>query len=108
VACTTPCGMIRLVVNSSISRVNATTVKATYSIQNIGTAQADNVQMTTAKLGVTNGGPLPFVGNIPANNTSPSFDVFFTNSTPGAVTTLTLGGTYTGGTFSTTKKVTIP
>lgn len=108
VTCTTPCGIIRLLVNSSLTRVNATTVKATYNVQNIGTAQADNVQVTTAKLGVTNGSPLAFVGNVPANNTSPSFDVFFTNSTPGAVTTLTLGGTYTGGTFSTTKKVTIP
>ncbi|MGH9880196.1 MAG: S8 family serine peptidase, partial [Pyrinomonadaceae bacterium] len=106
--CTVPCGVVRLVVESTLTRVNATTVKATYRVRNTGTAQADNVQLTTAKLGATNGGPLAFIGSIPANNSSPFFDVFFTNSTPGAISTLTLGGTYTGGTFSSTKKVTIP
>jgi hypothetical protein len=35
-------------------------------------------------------------------------DVFFTNSTPGASSTLKLEGTYTGGSFSSNKRVTIP
>jgi len=106
--CTVPCGVVRLVITSELERVNATLVKATFRVQNTGTAQADNVQLTTARLGATNGGPFPFIGSIPANNQSPPFDVFFTNSTPGATSTLTLGGTFTGGTFSSTKRVTIP
>jgi hypothetical protein len=106
--CTTPCGIVRLVVTSTLERTNGTTVKATYIINNTGTAQANNVQLTTARLGSTNGAPLAFIGNIPANNQSPPFEVFFTNSTPGASSTLALGGAYTGGTFSSTKRVTIP
>jgi hypothetical protein len=34
--------------------------------------------------------------------------VNFANSTPGASAVLSVGGTYTGGTFSTNKRITIP
>jgi subtilisin-like proprotein convertase family protein len=108
-SCTANCGNVRLVVTSTLTRVNATTVKATYRVQNTGTILASNVQLTNAKLGVTVGSPLPqAVGSIPPGNFSSFFDVFFTNSTPGANTTLTLSGNYTGGTFSSTKPVTVP
>ena len=107
--CTTPCGTVRLVVTSTISRINATTVKATYRVKNIGTILADDVTLTNSKLGTTTGGPLPqFIGDLPPDIESPPFDQFFTNSTPGASTTLKLDGTYTGGTFSSTKRVTVP
>jgi subtilisin-like proprotein convertase family protein len=108
-ACTTPCGIVRLVVTSTITRVNATQVKVTYRVQNTGTILANDVTLTSAMLGATNGGPLPsFIGDLPPDIQSPPFDVFFTNSTPGASTTLKLEGTYTGGTFSSSKRVTIP
>jgi hypothetical protein len=58
---------------------------------------------------VTIGAPLPQpLGNINPAAFSSFTDVFFTNSTPGANTTLQLSGTYTGGTFSSTKPVTVP
>jgi subtilisin-like proprotein convertase family protein len=108
-SCTTPCGMARLVVTSTLTRDNGTTVRATYRIENTGTVQADNVQLTTAQLGSTNGTPLPqSLGSIPPGGFSAFSDVFFTNSTPGASSTLRLNGTYIGGTFSSTKRVTIP
>jgi len=110
-ACIAPsCGMVRLVVLvDSLTRTNATTVRATYRVRNIGTLLADDVTLTNAKLGSTTGGPLPtFIGDIPPDTSSPPFDVFFTNSTPGASSTLMLGGTYTGGTFASTRRVTIP
>ncbi len=108
-SCTTPCGNVRLVVTSTLARLNATTVQATYRVQNTGTAMATNVMLTTAKLGATNGAPLPqALGNIAPNATAGPFTVNFTNSSPGASSTLTLGGTYTGGTFTSTKRVTIP
>jgi hypothetical protein len=34
--------------------------------------------------------------------------VNFVNSSPGSSSTLNLGGTYTGGTFGSTKRVTVP
>jgi hypothetical protein len=106
--CTVPCGLVRLVVTSTLTRIDATTVRVRYQIQNTGTVLASNVQMTSIKLGVTNGTPLALVGNIAPGATSAPFDAFFTNSTPGANTTLKLGGTYTGGSFSSTKPVTVP
>ena len=108
-ACTTPCGIVRLTVTSTITRESATVVKVTYQVKNTGTILADDVTLTNSKLGATTGGPLPqFVGDLPPDIQSPPFDQFFTNSTPGASTTLSLGGTYVGGTFSSSKRVTIP
>ncbi len=109
VVCTTPCGIVRLVVTSTLSCVNPTTVKATYQISNTGTAAANNVMLTTAQLGTVTGTPLPqAVGNIPAFGSSGFFDVFFSPSPAPGASTLKLGGTYTGGTFSNTKRVTVP
>jgi hypothetical protein len=97
------------VVTSTLSCVNPTTVKATYQISNTGTAAANNVMLTTAQLGTVNGTPLPqAVGNIPAFGASAFFDVFFSPSPAPGASTLKLGGTYTGGTFSNTKRVTVP
>ncbi len=107
--CTTPCGIVRLVVTSTLTRVNATTVKATYRVQNTGTVTANSVQLTNAKLGVAVGSPLPqALGSIAPGAFSAFTDVFFTNSTPGGNTILQLSGNYTGGTFSSTKPVTVP
>ena len=108
VNCTTPCGVVRLVVTSTLSRVNASTVQATVRVENTGTSTASAVSLTTATLGATNGTPLPqSLGSI-APGASVSTTVNFANSTPGASSTLKLEGTYTGGTFSSTKRVTIP
>ncbi len=103
------CRIPRLVVNSTLTRDNATTVRATYMVQNVGAVTAINVMLTTAMLGSTNGTPLPQpLGNLAPGQTSAPMAVFFTNSTPGASSTLRLNGTYTGGTFTSTKRVTIP
>ena len=106
--CTVPCGSANVVVTSTLVRMNATTVVGNISIQNIGAVTANNVNLTTAKLGATNGTPLPqSVGNL-APGATVNKTVNFTNSTPGATSNLVIGGTYTGGSFSTTKRVTIP
>ena len=105
--CTTPCGGVRLLVKSSLSRTSSTTVQANITIQNIGTLQADNTMMTTATLGANSGAPLPqALGNI-APGSSASVVVNFNNSMGGA-STLAVGGTYSGGTFSSTRRVTVP
>ena len=108
--CNTACDIVRLVVTSTLARDNATTVRATYTVQNIGRVTANNVMLTTAMLGSANTTTtLPqLLGNLGPGQTSAPMAVLFTNSTPGASSTLKLGGTYDGGTFSSTKRVTIP
>jgi hypothetical protein len=64
--------------------------------------------LTLARLGATNGTPLPqTLGNIAPGATVNGI-VNFANSTPGASSVLSLGGTYTGGTFNSSRRVTIP
>lgn len=103
------CRIPRLVVSATLTRSNATTVKTTYTVQNLGAVPANDTRLTNARLGMTPGTPLPqSLGNIAPGGTSNPMDVFFTNATPGQEANLTLGGTYTGGTFSSTKRVNIP
>ncbi|HXQ73950.1 MAG TPA: S8 family serine peptidase [Pyrinomonadaceae bacterium] len=107
-SCTVPCGSANVVVTSSLVRMNATTVVANITLQNIGAVAANNVNLSTAKLGATNGTPLPQAAGNLAPGATVNKTVSFTNSTPGATSNLVIGGTYTGGSFSTTKRVTIP
>jgi len=105
----TSCGTVSIVVSNSLTRLNASTVQVTYTVQNTGKATANNVMLTDARLGATNGTPLPQpVGNLAPGATSAPMVVNFTNSTPGTNALLRLNGTYTGGVFNNTKCVTIP
>jgi hypothetical protein len=107
-SCTASCGSANVVVNATLNRTSSSTVVGNISIQNIGSVTANNVMLSNAKLGATNGTPLPqSAGNLAPGATF-NTTVTFTNSTPGAASTLVVGGTYTGGSFSTTKRVTIP
>jgi hypothetical protein len=106
--CTTPCGGVRLVVTSTLSRVDLSTVRANITVQNIGSEAANGVVLTTTRLGATNGAGLPqTLGNL-APGASANATVNIANSSPGMATTLTVGGTYTGGSFTSTKRVTVP
>jgi parallel beta helix pectate lyase-like protein len=103
-----PCSFVRLVVSSSLSRADASTVVGAIMVQNIGSLPANDVTLNTAKLGTTNGTPLPQgLGNL-APGESATVMVNFSNSTPGSSSMLSVGGTYAGGTFSSNKRVTIP
>ncbi|MFN2511372.1 MAG: choice-of-anchor Q domain-containing protein [Pyrinomonadaceae bacterium] len=104
----TPCAFVRLVVTSAPSRADASTVVGAITVQNIGSLPANDVTLTTAKLGTTNGTPLPQSLGTLAPGASASVSVNFNNSTPGISSVLAVGGTYSGGTFSSSKRVTIP
>lgn len=105
--CTTPCGGVRLVVTSTLSRTSSTTVEANVTVTNTGTLPANAATLTLAKLGVTNGTPLPqALGNIAPGGSS-SVVVTFSSSVGGS-SILRLGGTYAGGSFSSTKPVNVP
>jgi len=99
---------VRLVVTSSLSRANASTVVGALTIQNIGSVTANNVLLTGVKLGATNGTPLPqSLGNLAPGAIVSTF-ANFTNSTPGTASALTVSGNYTGGPFGGGRRVTIP
>lgn len=99
-----PCGLVRLVTTSSLTCTSPSTVQASITVSNIGTLPANSVSLTLAKLGSTDGTPLPqALGNI-GPGSSVATTVTFASS---GGSTLALGGTYTGGTFSSTKRVSI-
>ena len=105
--CVAPCGGVQLVVTSSLTRTTASMVQATINVQNNGSFTANNVVLTTGKLGGTTGTSLPqSLGDIPPGGWAAS-TLFFENSASGA-SVLSLGGTYTGGTFTSTRRLTIP
>lgn len=105
-SCTTPCGIVRLVTSATLVRMGPN-VQATVTVTNTGTVAAANVMLTTAMLGATSGTPLPqSLGTINPGSSVDTLVTFATASTGSS--TLTLGGTFTGGTFSSTRRVSIP
>ena len=99
-----PCGGVRLVTTSTLTCTSPSSVQAVITVTNVGTLPANTVSLTLAKLGATNGTPLPqALGNI-----GPGVSVNTTvNFATSGGTSLALGGTYAGGTFSSTKRVNI-
>jgi len=106
--CTTPCGGVRLMITSQLTRTDGSTVQAIFTVQNTGSETANNVTVTNARLSSTVGSPLPqSLGNIAAGESANAV-VNFANSSPGTSSTLTVNGTYTGGSFSSARRVTVP
>jgi hypothetical protein len=105
-----PTGAATLVLTKTLARDSQNNVVATVTIANTGSAAATNVVLTTAKIATTNGTPLPqSLPNIPAGG-SIQTTVTFSGSVgaQGAGSTLTLGGTYSGGTFNSAARIVLP
>lgn len=100
----TPCGGVRLVTTSTLTCTSPSTVQAMITVSNIGTLPAGSASLTIARLGSTNGTPLPQSLGTIAPGGSATATVNFASS---GGTTLTTGGTFTGGTFNATKRVNI-
>jgi Divergent InlB B-repeat domain len=96
-----------VIVTRTLARVGADVV-VTVMIANGNAAAIANVQITTAKFGAVTGTPMPVnVGSIPAGSVgTASFTL--PNITTGSTGTLTIGGTYTGGTFNSSTRATLP
>ena len=105
---TTPCDDVRLVVTTSLTRTSPSNVQASVNVQNIGTVPANNTMLTTAKVGSTSTStPLPqLLGTIPPSGSVTGVLNFHSSSSGASV--LSVGGTYSGGAFSSSRRVTLP
>jgi hypothetical protein len=102
-------GQPNIVITRSLARVNGQVV-ATLTIANTGGADAPNVVLTTAKIGTTSGTPLPQSLGAIAAGASVQATVTFpgTVGASGTAGSITLSGTYTGGTFTSSARITLP
>jgi hypothetical protein len=105
--CNTACaGAPRISTSTVLSCASGDTV-ATITVNNTGTATATNVMLTTAKLGAVNGTILPQnIGSLGPGASSVRTVTF--SGAPSGSQTLQVGGTFTGGTFNSSRKVTAP
>jgi hypothetical protein len=79
-------------------------------ITNTGGLPAENTELTIGKLNATTGAILPqLLGTIDPGETATATLRFpATVGPPGAIAVLTIGGTYTGSSFSSASKITLP
>jgi hypothetical protein len=102
-------GPATLVVTSVLTRSSGNaTVQIT--VANTGGTAASNVVLTNAKVGADLGTPLPQnLGTIPSGGTAQTtVTVPGSVGAPGAASSLAIGGTFTGGTFSSSTRITLP
>jgi hypothetical protein len=103
----------QLVITKSLSRIGGV-VSVTVTVTNTGGSPANNVQLTVAKIGstgTTTALPLTVgTGTIAGGGGSAQAVVSFPGAvgTAGTATSLTLGGTYTGGSFASTARISLP
>ena len=99
-----------IVVAKTLARNGSGQVVASLNISNTGGVDAPNVKLTVGKINTTSGTPLPqSLGTVAAGGAVPATLTFPGSvGAPGAAAMLTVSGTYTGGSFSTAVRVTIP
>jgi hypothetical protein len=105
--CNTDCaGAPRISTTTTFSCAGGNTV-ATITVSNSGTATANNVVLTTAKIGAVSGTPLPQnLGNLAAGASAVTTVTF--SGAPSGSQTVTVGGTFTGGTYNSARRVPVP
>ena len=97
---------------TTLVRTNCGDIAVAVTVQNTGGVTANDVMVTSATLAspTVNGAPLPKnFGNLAPGQWATTVVIFSGgNSSSGAKKTLTVAGTYTGGTFNDKWKVTLP
>ncbi len=102
---------VNLTWTQTLSRDTSGNIVSTITVTNAGTATAQNVRLTSAVLGTTNTttSPLPTIGNIAPGASAVAVVKFPPGAgTAGSSSVLRIAGTYTGGTFGGSLRVTIP
>ena len=103
--CLTSCAVVGLVATSSLQRMGDVT--ETVTVANTGSVTANNVMLTTAKLGSVNCTPVPQAMGAIAAGSSATAMVTCPGVSMGP-SSLSVGGTYTGGSFSSAARVSVP
>jgi hypothetical protein len=98
-----------ILVTNQLTRVDGDVV-ATLTFANNGGTGAQNVTLTAAKIGTTPGAPLPLTIGTIAPGATAQVTVTFPGSVGGvkARSSLSLSGSYTGGTFSAGARIVLP
>jgi hypothetical protein len=106
-----PAAQVNLLSNWTLTRDSSNNVVATVVLANNGSVAAQNVTLTTAKIGTASGTVLPaVVPVIPAESTA-TFSIVFPAASVGAhgsAGVLTLSGSFTGGTFNNAGRIALP
>jgi len=104
-----PATPANLIVTRTLSRSNGNVV-AQITIANTGGTDATNVVITSVKVGADTATPLPVnVGAIAAGATAvATVSVPGTVGNPGAASSFSLSGTYTGESFGSSARITLP
>jgi hypothetical protein len=99
----------QLILTYSLSS-SRNTITAIVKIANTGGIAAKNVRVTVAKIGSTRTTTdLPYsFGSIAARDSETGAFRFVNPGEPGSKTTITVSGTYTGGTFTSTAEIRLP
>jgi hypothetical protein len=99
---------VNLVVTATMTRNG--TISVPITVANSGGTSAANVVLTSVKVGTTAATSLPqSLGALaPGNSAQATVSVTGSVGASGAASTLSVAGTYTGGTFSSTARVTLP
>ncbi len=105
--CNTACAGAPRISTSTVLSCSGSNTVATITICDSGTATANNVVLTTAKLGGVNGTPLPQTVGTLAPGACATVTVTFSGAPSGA-TTLQVGGTFSGGTYNSNRRVNAP
>ena len=100
---------VNLVVTRSMARTGGQVV-VTLTIANTGGTAAQNVTVTAAKIGTTNGAPVPqSLGTVAAGGSVQAVVNFpGTVGAAGTASSITISGTYTGGTFGSSGRIKLP
>jgi hypothetical protein len=100
----------KLVITQTLARGTGSVVVATLTIADTGGTAAQNVTLTSAKIGTTSGTPIPLaLGTVNAGGSIQGTITFpAAVGVSGAAGVLSLAGTYTGGTISSSARIVLP
>jgi hypothetical protein len=101
---------VQIIVTRLLSRDGSNNIVVQLTLANTGSTPASDVILTGVKIGTASGTPLPqTIGTIlPNSSTQVAVTVPPSAGSSGAASSLTVTGTYTGGTFTSTARLTLP
>lgn len=104
-----PATPARIVVTKTLSRSEGQ-ILVNLTVSNTGGAPAANVQVTQGKIGAVDGAPLPLTLGIVDAGASASATLAFPAAAgnAGAAAVFTVAGSYTGGSFRSSSRITLP